>query len=108
MLDVLTFEAEVREQSDIVRAFFTLGQGRKDQKTSPATAIFAHPGTLDADGDGVEITLSNATGFYDTNGAYPSKNKQNEREDNAACKNPLRDVEWNSWLYLACPSRKSE
>ena len=53
---VLTLEAEIREERDVLGALLRLGQLGEDQEAPPALAA-APPDTLHADGQVVEVAL---------------------------------------------------
>lgn len=105
---LLTFKREVREQSNVLGAFLTLGQLGEDQEPLPAPATRSDPDTLEADGQGVQVALCDAVRSNHPNGADPSVDQEDERNDDADGEHQSRYRKWDRWFDLASPSGEDE
>ena len=104
---LLTLEAKVGKQRNILGAFFALCELGKHQEAPPAMST-AHPDAFPADGQIVEVALGNVAAFHDAKGAHPFKDEIEDRGDDAGGKNVLGDVDADGRLDIGGPSVKNE
>lgn len=65
-------ELEVNKEGNVVDAFFTLGQLRKDEETAPTLAGGSYAHTLPDGGQRLEVALSDASGAHDAHSPDPT------------------------------------
>jgi hypothetical protein len=85
---LLTLEAEIGEESNILGSFFAPSQFSEDEKSLPATTA-PDTNTLQPDSQIVEITFSNAAPPHDLPGAKVLEGEVDKGEDNADGKDPF-------------------
>ena len=86
----LTLETEVGEESDILGALLTLGEGSENKESSPTLAL-AQSNTLQANRQAVEIAFGNVSPLHHPPRTHMLEAQIHERGDDASGKDPFRD-----------------
>lgn len=108
MTDLIrTLKAKVCKQGNILGALFTLGQFRKDEKSSKSLPR-SKANRLPAHSKTVQIDVGNVASLNRSSSADPLEAEIDKGQDDTAREDPSRDVNGNSWLDFGRPSVEDE